>query len=166
MVQPSTDIPAPLLASSYKKELEVAHQAALEAGAVIATAFRQPKNITEKLNAADLVTETDKQSEHLILGRIQAAFPDHHFIGEEGTAAQGFASELSDEPTWMCDPLDGTTNFVHSFPMVCISLALAVSNFVFARKQNGTLHTRTAATLALALSTCDYTCMQKSYLCI
>lgn len=125
-------IPDDLLNSPYKHELEVAVQAAKDAGRVIAAAFRQPKNITEKANAADLVTETDQQAEKLILGRIRAAFPDHHFIGEEQSAAQGFASGLTDEPTWMCDPLDGTTNFVHSFPWVCTSLALTVRVLVWA----------------------------------
>lgn len=120
-------IPEALLSSAYKHELEIALQAAQDAGRVIAAAFRQPKSISEKANEADLVTETDKHAEELIMGRIRAAFPDHQFIGEEQTAAQGYTSALTDEPTWMCDPLDGTTNFVHSFPWVCVSLALAVS---------------------------------------
>lgn len=43
-----------------------------------------------------------------MLGRIRERFGDSHkFIGEEGSAAQGFTSELTDEPTWICDPLDG-----------------------------------------------------------
>jgi hypothetical protein len=57
--------------------------------------------------SVDLVTETDKQCEALVLSRIRAAFPDHKFIGEEGSAAQGFTDELTEAPTWMVDPVDG-----------------------------------------------------------
>lgn len=57
---------------------------------------------------------------------MKAAFPDHRFIGEEASAAQGFTSELTDDPTWCIDPLDGTTNFVHRFPFVCTCIGLVV----------------------------------------
>ena len=46
--------------------------------------------------------------------------------GEEGSAAQGSTDALTDAPTWLVDPLDGTTNFVHRQPNVCVSIALAV----------------------------------------
>lgn len=55
----------------------------------------------------DLVTETDKQCEEEIYSRLRAAFPDHAFIGEEGSASQGFTAELTDAPTWLVDPVDG-----------------------------------------------------------
>lgn len=77
-----------------------------------------------------MVTESDKKCEALILSAIQAAFPDHKFIGEEGSAAQGYTNDLTDEPTWMVDPIDGTTNFVHAFPFVCVSIGLAVGREV------------------------------------
>ncbi|KAK9842473.1 hypothetical protein WJX81_001652 [Elliptochloris bilobata] len=107
----------------------VAVLAAKDAGAVIDAAFRKEKNIEHK-GAMDLVTETDKECEALILQALQDAFPTHRFIGEEGSAAQGFTSELTDEPTWLVDPLDGTTNFVHRFPFVCVSIALAINKKV------------------------------------
>lgn len=50
--------------------------------------------------------------------------------GEENSAALGGSPDLTDDPTWMCDPLDGTTNFVHSFPFVCVSIGLAVKKRV------------------------------------
>lgn len=74
----------------------------------------------------DLVTQTDKDCEDLIRRRISSAFPDHKFIGEEESAVNGATPELTDAPTWMVDPLDGTTNFVHGFPFVCVSIGLAV----------------------------------------
>jgi inositol-phosphate phosphatase/L-galactose 1-phosphate phosphatase len=73
------------------------------------------------------VTETDKACEELILGRLRAAFPAHCFIGEEETAAAGgVLPAITDAPTWMVDPLDGTTNFVHRFPFSCVCVGLAV----------------------------------------
>ncbi len=57
----------------------------------------------------DLVTETDKKCEDIIKSYLMDAFPDHCFIGEETAAG----AELTDAPTWIVDPLDGTTNFVH-----------------------------------------------------
>lgn len=88
--------------------LEVGVAAALEAGRLIAAAFHQPKAVTTKQGPVDLVTETDQAAELAIFGIIREAFPSHAFIGEEASAAQGGpAAALTDEPTWMVDPLDG-----------------------------------------------------------
>ncbi|EIE24111.1 myo-inositol monophosphatase 2 [Coccomyxa subellipsoidea C-169] len=78
----------------------------------------------------DLVTETDKKCEEIIFSSIRDAFPDHKFIGEEDSAAQGFTADLTDNPTWMVDPVDGTTNFVHRFPFVCVCIGLAIDKKV------------------------------------
>lgn len=77
----------------------------------------------EKKNTADLVTETDQNTEKLVHEAIKARFPDHEFIGEESWAA-GEQNEITDAPTWIIDPIDGTTNFVKGFPFVCISIGL------------------------------------------
>jgi inositol-phosphate phosphatase/L-galactose 1-phosphate phosphatase len=66
----------------------------------------------------------------LIFGAIRTAFPTHEFIGEEESAAQGFTAKLTDAPTWMVDPVDGTTNFVHRFPFSCVSIGLAINRQV------------------------------------
>ena len=55
----------------------------------------------------------------------------HRCAGEEGSAAQGSTDPLTDAPTWLVDPLDGTTNFVHRQPNVCVSIALAVRRQVW-----------------------------------
>lgn len=57
---------------------------------------------------------------------ISKVFPDHQFIGEEETS-EGKKSELTNAPTWIIDPVDGTMNFVHSFPHSAISIALLVN---------------------------------------
>ncbi|XP_053646424.1 inositol monophosphatase 1 isoform X6 [Cherax quadricarinatus] len=79
-----------------------------------------------KSSAVDLVTETDKAVEKLLITGLSSAFPDHKFIGEESVAG-GEKCVLTDEPTWIIDPVDGTMNFVHSFPYTCISVALWVN---------------------------------------
>lgn len=79
--------------------LRVAIQAARAAGQLIEQAFTQEKDVEFK-GTMDLVTATDKECEQTILSAITTAFPEHKFIGEEGSAAQGFTSGLTDAPTW------------------------------------------------------------------
>ncbi|XP_031130485.1 inositol monophosphatase 3 isoform X2 [Ipomoea triloba] len=112
------------MADSVEEFLAVAVDAAKQAGEVIRNGFYQTKHVEHK-GTVDLVTETDKACEDLIFNHLKKHFPSHKFIGEETTAACG-ASELTDEPTWIVDPLDGTTNFVHGFPFVCVSIGLTV----------------------------------------
>ena len=120
-----TDVPSGVSASDKARFLEVALAAAREAGAAIAAAWDGERAIEHK-GAVDLVTETDKACEALILARVRAAFPDHAFIGEEGSSAAGATAALTDAPTWFVDPVDGTTNFVHRWPFACVSIGLAV----------------------------------------
>jgi myo-inositol-1(or 4)-monophosphatase len=68
---------------------------------------------------ADLVTAADRASEALIRERIQQQFPGHDVLGEE----QGLNDQGSDY-RWYVDPLDGTTNFAHGYPVFCVSMAL------------------------------------------
>ncbi|CAM9170978.1 unnamed protein product [Hapterophycus canaliculatus] len=83
-------------------------------------------------SGVDLVTETDKKAEKAIIERLRASHPDHKFMGEESTfeeAGDGGAADVDTidaSPTWVIDPLDGTTNFVHGYPFFCVSIALAV----------------------------------------
>ncbi|KAJ3288601.1 Inositol monophosphatase 2 [Borealophlyctis nickersoniae] len=101
------------------------------AGTVIRSAFTdRGKSATvdlKKENPADLVTATDRQVEELVFSQLRAAFPNHKFIGEESTSASIDAkTELTNDPTWVVDPIDGTTNFVHGFPFVAVSIALLI----------------------------------------
>lgn len=104
--------------------LLVAVEAAKRAGQVILDNFHGVKTIEHK-GQVDLVTETDKACESLIFQYIREMFPDHELIGEENTALKG-SFELTDTPTWIIDPVDGTTNFVHRFPFVCVSIGLTI----------------------------------------
>ncbi|XP_074644877.1 inositol monophosphatase 1-like isoform X1 [Tubulanus polymorphus] len=104
---------------------KIAQGVALEAGEIIKEAFYKEKEICTKECFADLVTETDQRVEKTVISIIKEQFPTHSFIGEESIAS-GERCKLTDNPTWIIDPIDGTTNFVHKFPYVCISIALLV----------------------------------------
>jgi myo-inositol-1(or 4)-monophosphatase len=105
-------------ALNLKKEFNVALKAILGAGQILQKGFRAPMNYRLK-GAIDLVTEWDLKSQEWITSRIKARFPDHDFLVEEGGLERRSSSLC-----WVLDPLDGTTNFVHGFPVYCVSLAL------------------------------------------
>ncbi|KAL8685494.1 MAG: hypothetical protein Q9218_007727 [Villophora microphyllina] len=90
-----------------------------EAGSKIVAA--NPSTVDTKKNSSDLVTETDKAVEELISSSLKAKYPNYLFLGEE-TAQSG---RLTNAPTFVVDPIDGTTNFVHAHPYVSISMAFA-----------------------------------------
>lgn len=81
--------------------------------------------VIEHKGAIDIVTETDRQVEALITGRLRRAFPDHLIIAEEASAGSALQRAPDDRHVWYLDPLDGTTNFAHGYPQFCVSLALA-----------------------------------------
>ena len=88
------------------------------------------KTVELKSSDIDLVTETDQQVEKLLMDGIRAKYPDHQFIGEE-ESSEGKKAVLTDAPTWIIDPVDGTMNFVHSFPHSAISVALLINKVRF-----------------------------------
>ncbi|KAL3984427.1 NADH dehydrogenase (ubiquinone) 1 alpha subcomplex subunit 2 [Sarotherodon galilaeus] len=92
---------------------------------MICEALQKDIAVMHKSSAVDLVTETDQKVEQLIISSIREKYPTHSFIGEESVAA-GAPSALSDNPTWIIDPIDGTTNFVHRFPFVSVSIGFTV----------------------------------------
>jgi len=75
-------------------------------------------NISRKTNAIDLVTEADHESEAAVMDVLQRAFPDHTILTEEGRGS----SKVVSEHRWIIDPLDGTTNFAHTFPQFSVSI--------------------------------------------
>lgn len=108
--------------------LAVALDLARKAGEVIKTNFFNPKKIQTKSSSADCVTETDQACEDLVIAGIKKAFPSHKIIAEESYSASGATDyNLTDEPTWCIDPLDGTSNFVHTIPFVCVSIGLIIN---------------------------------------
>lgn len=95
---------------------QLALEVAEEAAALLLTGYRKHPTPTEKAKR-DLVTEFDLKSEALIRARLAAATPDLGIVAEEGG---GEPKPL----TWFCDPLDGTTNFVHGHPFFAVSIGL------------------------------------------
>jgi myo-inositol-1(or 4)-monophosphatase len=98
--------------------LDTAVEIAREAGALLANFFE--KRVSFELKGDfDLVTEADRASERLVVERLRSHFPSHGIVAEEGG---GHTS--SSEFRWYVDPLDGTTNFAHGFPIFNVTLAL------------------------------------------
>jgi myo-inositol-1(or 4)-monophosphatase len=102
-----------------KKFLDVAVEAAREAGAILRVEFGRPKEISYK-GEVDIVTESDKRAEALIATRLRREFPDHAIVAEEGSAGAAAGAKY----TWHVDPLDGTTNFAHGYPCFAVSIGL------------------------------------------
>ena len=96
--------------------VSLAEEIAREAGALLRDFYHQGVR-TEYKGDVDLVTEADRASEALITERLRKALPTHGIYGEEGTRAG-----LDREFRWYVDPLDGTTNFAHGFPVFCVVL--------------------------------------------
>ena len=114
---------------------EFAISLALEAGQVMmsATARGVHRQTEAKASAVDLVTEADKGIEELLIRKIAQRFPHHRTIGEESSSSAPAASagttpadssRLTDAVTWIIDPIDGTLNFVHTFPLSCVSIGV------------------------------------------
>lgn len=103
---------------NLKKYLEIASEAALEAGELLVNNFK-PSRKKEFKSAHDLLSLMDKESEKVILKQIQRNFPDHSYFSEEF----GENSKVS-EFKWFVDPLDGTNNFVAGIPYFSVSIAM------------------------------------------
>lgn len=95
---------------------QIALETAEEAAELVMRAYRTEFSSSEK-GRADLVTEYDIQSERLIRRRLAERSPGLPIVGEEEGGSP-------DGPTWYCDPIDGTTNFVHGHPFFCVSIGL------------------------------------------
>jgi myo-inositol-1(or 4)-monophosphatase len=99
--------------------LEVAIDAAREAGSLLFAEFDRPKHITYK-GEVDIVTESDRRSEEIVVGRLRRYFPQHEIVAEEGSGGASGNARFR----WHVDPLDGTTNFAHGYPCFCVSIGL------------------------------------------
>lgn len=99
--------------------LSTAIDIARDAGGLVLEHFQGPQQISYK-RRSDLVTEADRRSEELIVKRLHSHYPEHDIVGEEGGGRRTNADYC-----WYVDPLDGTTNFAHGFPVFCVTLGLA-----------------------------------------
>ncbi len=98
--------------------LTAAQAGAIEAGDMLKKNINSPREIEFK-GAVNLVTNFDKYAQKLIFQYLYSRFPDHDFLAEEG-----LTKEKGSEYRWIIDPIDGTTNYAHKFPVFCVSIAL------------------------------------------
>ncbi len=110
--------------------LSVAVQAARAAGQLIRANLGTYRNLQTKSSPHDLVTDVDRASEEVVARYLLEAFPDHAILGEEGVTEGPARHERDADPArveylWICDPIDGTTNFVHGIPCCTVAIALA-----------------------------------------
>ena len=98
------------------------------AGQMMIDADPSVESSETKNNPSDRVTETDKAVEKIVYERITTLFPQFGFLGEESFKA---GDKLTDAPTFVCDPIDGTLNFIHGFPNTAVSLALTIEKKPF-----------------------------------
>jgi myo-inositol-1(or 4)-monophosphatase len=99
---------------------KVAVEIVLEAGKYALDRMGHLKQISQKSGRTDLVTNVDKECEDMIIERIKEEFPSHSILAEESGEKGGEA-----EYQWIIDPLDGTTNYAHNFPVFCVSIGVA-----------------------------------------
>lgn len=100
--------------------LELAIRLARDAGAIQKRRYGTELQIETKSAAVDLVTDVDKACEALIVDAITAARPEDAILAEEGSGIDHPGAELR----WIIDPLDGTTNYAHSYPRFCVSIGV------------------------------------------
>jgi myo-inositol-1(or 4)-monophosphatase len=97
--------------------LRCAIETATEAGTLLLDLLGTELDTREKGMRGDLVTVADRASEKAIVARLRTEFPASSILAEEGTSVAGTSGER-----WILDPLDGTTNFAHGYPLFCVSL--------------------------------------------
>jgi len=104
--------------------VNVAVKAARAAGAIINRAALDVESVRiSQKQVNDFVTEVDHASEKIIIETLLTAYPGHGIMAEESGSEHGAKDS---EFVWIIDPLDGTTNFIHGFPVYCVSIALSV----------------------------------------
>ena len=112
------------MSSTLHPMLNVAIRAARAAGAIINRAALDIESVRiSQKQVNDFVTEIDHASEDAIIDTLLTAYPHHGMHAEESGTTRGNPKA---DHVWIIDPLDGTTNFIHGFPVYCVSIALAV----------------------------------------
>tara|TARA_B100002052_G_scaffold252233_1_gene240706 strand:- start:9559 stop:10359 length:801 start_codon:yes stop_codon:yes gene_type:complete len=107
----------------FSEQLNFTKELAFDSGKILSKYFGNVQSIHKKSTPIDLVTNADIESENLIIKSIQKKFPNHTIISEES-----HLTNKGNDFTWVIDPLDGTTNFVHNLPIFAVSIGLKFKN--------------------------------------
>lgn len=107
------------------KCLKEAEYIAVKAGEYSKKFFGRPKKVSKK-GKTDLFTEVDIKSETIIKKHLTKKFPDFGFLGEES------GKDCQKDFTWVVDPIDGTSNFIHGYPLYCVAIGLAYKDIPIA----------------------------------
>jgi fructose-1,6-bisphosphatase/inositol monophosphatase family enzyme len=125
-------VPKSLLQTPHSPQLQLAVRLALQAGEnmvahcdTAGTVLSQTLTLDFKGQPEDFCTQIDLQNEALVINAVRQHFPSHDIIGEESTGT-GEIPLLSQNPTWIIDPIDGTTNFASGLPLACVSIGYCV----------------------------------------
>ncbi len=114
------DFPRESLMDDGRRFEKLAAEVAREAGGLLLDRFHTDFEVSHK-GVVNLVTEVDLAAEELIVARILAAFPGHAILAEEN-----YSERKSGSHVWIIDPLDGTTNYAHGFPVFAVSIGLEI----------------------------------------
>ena len=98
--------------------LELAKSAAKEAGDLVLEGLDAKRNVSSKSGPTDLVTQYDQSSQELIVEKIQESYPGHSILAEEELGVEKSSTK------WIIDPLDGTTNYIHNYPLFDVSIGV------------------------------------------
>jgi len=107
--------------NNLKQIKELAVKAALKAGKYALSRIDNIQKISFKGSFNNLVTDVDKKCEEIVIDMVKSVFSDHSIFAEESGEIKG-----KDEICWIIDPLDGTTNYAHGFPVFCVSIGVLI----------------------------------------
>jgi myo-inositol-1(or 4)-monophosphatase len=112
----------------FQREIEVAKAVAREAGDIVMASYaRVAEADVDEKGTSDFVTVVDHASQRAIVDGLRRAFPSDYIVAEEDLAPEVNAGRQPGGRVWYIDPLDGTTNFIHAYPVFAVTLALVVA---------------------------------------
>jgi myo-inositol-1(or 4)-monophosphatase len=135
--------------------LDIASEAALAAGAILTEKFGNLSKIENKGRPGDLVTEADRAAEAIVLEILNRHLPTHQILAEESGKIEGKESES--KYLWAIDPLDGTTNYAHGYPVSAVSLGLMIDGI----PSVGVVYNPFRNELLRAVTGCGATCNRR-----
>lgn len=104
--------------------MDLARTAAREAGELLLEGLGKKRRVSSKSGPSDLVTQFDRESQELIVNKIQSSYPNHSILAEEELGVEKSSTK------WIIDPLDGTTNYIYNYPLFDVSIGVEMEGEV------------------------------------